>query len=136
MLDKETSRGVRYRIRRILMEWWDPIGVNGIPEAKDEYDSYIGGAYELLQGGAAEIAISDYLRGIEVDQMEMVDASGVPLLPELRRYAASMALKELALFHTRVRLRLRVDAGPVFFITPAASIETSLDAARMSACAT
>jgi hypothetical protein len=43
MLDKETSREVRRNIRRVLMERWDPIGVNGIPEAQDEYDSYIGG---------------------------------------------------------------------------------------------
>jgi len=23
------------------MTYWDPIGVNGIPEASDEYDSYL-----------------------------------------------------------------------------------------------
>lgn len=28
-------------LRRILMEEWDPIGVRGVPEAADEYDSYL-----------------------------------------------------------------------------------------------
>jgi len=39
MLDKETSREVRSKIRAILMADWDPIGVNDVPDAADEYDS-------------------------------------------------------------------------------------------------
>jgi hypothetical protein len=30
------------------MTEWDPIGVNGIPEAADEYDSYVGTVYVML----------------------------------------------------------------------------------------
>lgn len=29
------------RLRRLLMREWDPIGVNGIPTARDEYDDYL-----------------------------------------------------------------------------------------------
>jgi hypothetical protein len=29
------------RLRRLLMREWDPIGVNGIPSARDEYDDYL-----------------------------------------------------------------------------------------------
>ena len=42
-----------------------PIGVSDIPEAADEYDPYIGGAYELLERGASEASICDYLHNIE-----------------------------------------------------------------------
>ena len=47
MVDKERSREIRCHIRAVLMAEWDPIGVSDIPEAADEYDSYIGGVYEL-----------------------------------------------------------------------------------------
>ena len=43
MAGKEKSREIRQLIRGILMEEWDPIGAANIPEAADEYDSYIGG---------------------------------------------------------------------------------------------
>ena len=43
MVDKERSREIRCHIRGVLMAEWDPIGVSDIPEAADEYDSYIGG---------------------------------------------------------------------------------------------
>jgi len=74
------------------MAEWDPIGVSDAPEAADEYDAYICGIYELLQGGASESVISDHLREIEIDRMEMTDAAGVPLLPASRRDAAASAL--------------------------------------------
>jgi len=47
-IDKEESRAIRRQIRRVLMEAWDPIGVSDIPEAADEYDSYIRDFYEVL----------------------------------------------------------------------------------------
>ena len=75
-------------IRRVLMAEWDPIGISDIPEAADEYDSYIGGVYELLERGVSEANIRDYLRNIEVDRMEMVDASRRRLLPEAKRNAS------------------------------------------------
>jgi hypothetical protein len=75
MLDKEASREVRSQIRAILMAEWDPIGVNDVPEAADEYDSYISGVYELLEHGASEESIRAYLREIEIQSMGMVNAS-------------------------------------------------------------
>lgn len=95
MLDKERSREVRQNIRRVLMAEWDPIGVSDIPEAADEYDSYIGGVYELLEGGASEGDIGAYLREIEVERLEMVDSSRQPLLPEARRNTVASSLKKL-----------------------------------------
>ena len=70
MLDKDKSREVRLQIRAVLMSKWDPIGVNDVPEAADEYDSYIGGVFDLLERGASEESIRAYLRNIEVEAME------------------------------------------------------------------
>ena len=100
MVDKERSREIRCHIRRVLMAEWDPIGVSDIPEAADEYDSYIGGVYELLERGASAANICDYLRNIEVDQMEVVDASRQPLLPEAKRNAVASSLKGLSPYFT------------------------------------
>lgn len=38
----------RAQIRRVLMSVWDPIGIDGIPQAADEYDSYIPKIHKLL----------------------------------------------------------------------------------------
>jgi hypothetical protein len=75
VLDKEESPEVRLQIRTILMSKWDPIGVSDVPEAANEYDSYIGGVYELLESGASEERIRAHLCTIEIEAMEMVNAS-------------------------------------------------------------
>jgi hypothetical protein len=95
MLDKATSQEVRSKIRAIFMAEWDPIGVNEVPEAADEYDSYIGGLYDLLEQGASEESIRTYLRQIEIDQMGMVNASREPLLSDANRNRAAGSLTSL-----------------------------------------
>jgi hypothetical protein len=77
------------------MAEWDPIGVNDVPEAADEYDSYISGVYELLEHGAFEESICAYLREIEIQSMGMVNASREALLPDRTRNAAAASLKTL-----------------------------------------
>jgi hypothetical protein len=61
-------RGAR-ELRRILMEEWDPIHVNGVPEAADEYDTYLDPLASRLREGAPAEAIADYLTDIEEDRM-------------------------------------------------------------------
>jgi hypothetical protein len=56
-------------IRRVLMEEWDPIGVSGIPEAADEYDTYVGAVGELLHQGASAEKIEAYLREVREERM-------------------------------------------------------------------
>jgi hypothetical protein len=41
------------------------------------------------------VRIAGYLRNIEVDRMEMVDASGQPLLPDAKRNIVASSLGEL-----------------------------------------
>jgi hypothetical protein len=44
----ERARHYQAAIRIVLLAEWDPIGISEIPEAQDEYDSYVGGVYSLL----------------------------------------------------------------------------------------
>ena len=62
------TRGGR-GLRRILMEQWDPIGVAGMPEAADEYDSYVGQVGTMLHEGATQAAIAEYLTGVRTEHM-------------------------------------------------------------------
>lgn len=95
MLDKGTSRDIRSRIRWVLMEEWDPIGVKDVPEAADEYDSYIGGIFELLERNASGQEVAEYLRRIEIDKMGLVNTSGEPLMPEEWRNMAVQSLMKV-----------------------------------------
>lgn len=64
------SDGSRAQIRKVLMSDWDPIGVAGIPEAADEYDSYIPKIHQLLVAGASISEIQDYLFEVVSERWE------------------------------------------------------------------
>jgi hypothetical protein len=70
LTSKENSRRIRVAIRRVFLDIWDPIGINDSPYAQDEYDSYIGRAFELLWAQATDAELNEYLVGI-VDGMSM-----------------------------------------------------------------
>lgn len=93
MTDKEKSREIRLKIRSVLMSEWDPIGVKDIPEAADEYDSYLGDVYGLVVQGASSSKIAEYLRYVEVDRMGLTDAGGTPLLADSVRYSVAASRK-------------------------------------------
>ena len=55
IMPKEESREMRRAIRRVFVEFWDPIGVMSDPEwPRDEYDGYIGRVFELLTTGGSD----------------------------------------------------------------------------------
>jgi hypothetical protein len=60
--NKYQSRENRARVREVLMQEWDPIGVRDAPHAQDEYDRYVGQVYVMLMDQrATEQAIATYL---------------------------------------------------------------------------
>ncbi len=59
------------RIDEVLHYLWDPIGVSGVPEARDEYSSYAGVVFSMLKRGATAKDIAKYLRDIRVINMGM-----------------------------------------------------------------
>jgi hypothetical protein len=65
----EKARRYHEEIRRILLHDWDPIGISDVPEAQDEYDSYVGGVYRLLISRATPQQIFDVLWDIETNRM-------------------------------------------------------------------
>jgi hypothetical protein len=76
--NKFQSRESRARVREILMRDWDPIGVAGIPEAADEYDTYVDRAYVMLMDERATAdAIAAYLFDIATNYMALSDSPGL-----------------------------------------------------------
>jgi hypothetical protein len=65
----ERAKEIQEAIRQVLLHEWDPIGVSDIPEAQDEYDSYVGGIYRLLASGASEYQIVERLYNLETVDM-------------------------------------------------------------------
>jgi hypothetical protein len=65
------------RVDEVLSYLWDPIGVVGIPEARDEYHGYLPHVFSMLVNGSARGAIADYLNEVVSDRMGMTvsDAS-------------------------------------------------------------
>ena len=71
MIDKYESRRIGVEIRRVLLQVWDPIGVREEPNAKDEYDGYLGNVYELLIAGSSDECIAQHLHSVVTERMEL-----------------------------------------------------------------
>jgi hypothetical protein len=78
------AREIQDSIREVLIRDWDPIHIQDIPEAQDEYDRYVGGVYQLLSGGASEFMIATHLASVERESMGF-SSSAEALLPVARR---------------------------------------------------
>ena len=84
--DKHRSRENRKRVRAILMEHWDSIGVRGVEQASDEYDNYADKAYVMLMDECASSAdIAAYLFDIAANYM------GLGEQPRLRQSSERVA---------------------------------------------
>jgi hypothetical protein len=81
---------IKWRIDRILWEVWDPIGVHDIPQARDEYHSYIDGIYEMLIQCATERELAAHLYTIASETMGMPNVTIEAMLPAVK------ALKSIA----------------------------------------
>ncbi len=69
-MSERTERRARLQSVEIVLHWaWDPIGVGGIIEARNEYDSYALPLLEMLERGAPDEEVADYLTSIEANRM-------------------------------------------------------------------
>jgi hypothetical protein len=57
------------RVDEVLHYIWDPIGVAGTPEARDEYQSYLPHVFSLLIQHAPDSEITAFLTKIETETM-------------------------------------------------------------------
>jgi len=60
---------LRTRVNEVLHYIWDPIGVRGEPNARDEYDAYVPRVCSLLQAGAAVEQIAAHLDNIATESI-------------------------------------------------------------------
>ena len=65
---------------------WDPIGVCGVPQARDEYHGYLPRVFRLLRDGADHNAISGLLTSITTERM------GLSARPDHDRLVARILL--------------------------------------------
>jgi hypothetical protein len=90
--NKYQSRENRARVRQVLMDAWDPIGVRDVPQAQDEYDRYVGEVYAMLMDQRATgQAIAAYLLDTTVNYM------GISYRPELTERCANAAEQLIAM---------------------------------------
>lgn len=76
-----SERGER-ELRCVLMTAWDPVGVGGVPEAWDEYDSYVAAVGQRLREGAADDddgveRVGAYLQHVVRDFMALAPGNAV-----------------------------------------------------------
>ena len=63
------------KIDEILLNAWDPCGISGIPEANDEYRSYLPQVFKLALDGGSPSDIAKYLLSVERDRMGLSAAN-------------------------------------------------------------
>ena len=56
-------------IDEVLYYVWDPIGVSGVPQGRNEYGGYVGPVFTLLRAGAMDSEISSHLEAISTERM-------------------------------------------------------------------
>jgi hypothetical protein len=71
----KTDSSLWRAVDEILWEYWDPIGVNEEPVARDEYTSYVPSVVQLLKNGADARKISQHLLSLETVSMGISTAS-------------------------------------------------------------
>lgn len=57
------------RVDEVLHYIWDPIGVSGLPQARDEYYSYLPNVFKLVKDEATTEIIAQHLTDIVVNRM-------------------------------------------------------------------
>lgn len=72
-------------IRQVLLNDWDPIGIKDVPEAQDEYDSYMGVIYTMIESHTPAKEVAEYLIKIETEEMGLGFSNVEDLLPIVKR---------------------------------------------------
>jgi hypothetical protein len=56
-------------VDEVLHYLWDPIGINSVPQARDEYHGYLPKVFGMLREGADESQIAAYLTTVTTERM-------------------------------------------------------------------
>jgi hypothetical protein len=74
------------RVDEILHYLWDPIGVAGIPQVRDEYDAYLPWVFKLVLVDESVEEIVEYLTAVATERM------GLSADDKKTRYVAEILL--------------------------------------------
>jgi hypothetical protein len=66
---KTSFSGLDLKVKDVLLQEWDPIGICDYPEAEDEYDSYVPHVSQMLRERKSTDALYAYLRWLEVEHI-------------------------------------------------------------------
>ena len=61
--------GFAEKVREVLIADWDPVGIQDVPNARDEYDQYVNSVTNMMGAGNSAAAIAKHLLDIEVNVM-------------------------------------------------------------------
>lgn len=75
------AEALQRAVSEVLHYIWDPIGVAGVPEARDEYDGYVGAVFGLLWHGADASELVAHLVGIADASMGLPGTKPLPSVP-------------------------------------------------------
>lgn len=65
----QPERDLYIAVDEVLHYIWDPIGVAGVPQTRDEYHGYLPRVFSLVRNGEDEQVIADYLALITTENM-------------------------------------------------------------------
>jgi hypothetical protein len=85
------QQGAR-ELRDLLMLWWDPLRVWGIPEAIHEYDNHVDRVGRLLREGVSQEQLATYFSEIEFELGADRPRGALPAEKTFVWYTRSMAL--------------------------------------------
>lgn len=63
------------RTDEVLHYVWDPIGISGTPQARDEYDGYLPQVFAMLLEGKSSEVIATYLAKVETERMGLTPST-------------------------------------------------------------
>jgi hypothetical protein len=65
----QKERVLYLRVEEVLHYMWDPIGIAGVPQARDEYESYAPKVFDLVRGTTDGKDVAAYLSWVSTDLM-------------------------------------------------------------------
>ena len=81
---------IRSRIRAVLLDDWDPHNAARLESARGTYDAYVEPIYRMLESGADEEALVEYLHEREKESMCFPSLGTARLRPVARKLLASI----------------------------------------------
>ena len=70
------------QLKRLLWLEWDPIGVNDMPDAEGEYDTYALQIFVMLNQGKGKAEMLEYLELVETEYIGLGPCGRSPAIAE------------------------------------------------------